>query len=256
MHKLILTSVIIFFPWEWQMRVAMIMISCHLCVILIMSPYLRKGDDALHQVVQVELMLVVLAGHVYTTLDADMFTDYLLTVALFFVFTFMMTWFTRSLSKSCKATLYKSKSKSIKAIRGALDIEEDYLPPKYQAACEYIGTSFMINRDKITNARVRTMITQVKHAQMNDSLRTAELARQLQEHKVHGTPEVVINDVTKADQKNMRMSMMMKPGHRDRSKAGPQLGKKKPRGRGGRHLANLRSAENNGEIELSSLQRS
>lgn len=42
-HKLVLTSIIAFFPGEWQMRLGLAAVVAYLMIILVASPYIRKG---------------------------------------------------------------------------------------------------------------------------------------------------------------------------------------------------------------------
>lgn len=85
-HKLLLTSVLMFFPSSAQLPVALTILIAHLMVILINAPYTRKGDDRLHQLVQIVLFLMILAAY---TLEAEESygdaTDVLLTVLFVFM---------------------------------------------------------------------------------------------------------------------------------------------------------------------------
>lgn len=58
-HKLVLTSLLTFFPTGYQLPVALTVITIHHCILLSVKPYTRKGDDRLHQLVQVELYSMV-----------------------------------------------------------------------------------------------------------------------------------------------------------------------------------------------------
>jgi hypothetical protein len=82
-HKLCITSLIAFIPSDWQLRAAMILVTLYLIVILFGKPYIRKGDDILHCFVQVEVLLLLMAGYVFTTLSGpDSLMDGLLSVVL------------------------------------------------------------------------------------------------------------------------------------------------------------------------------
>ena len=61
-HKLTLTSLIAFVPFEQQMQTAMSVLAVFTAVILVLKPYHRKGDDRLHLLANTELFLFVLAG--------------------------------------------------------------------------------------------------------------------------------------------------------------------------------------------------
>lgn len=52
-HKLLLTSVLAFFPREAQLSVGMAIAVIYMVVLLRENPYLRPTDDALHMLAQV-----------------------------------------------------------------------------------------------------------------------------------------------------------------------------------------------------------
>jgi hypothetical protein len=62
-HKLIATSLIPFFPEMYQLPMAMLVMLAYICTILVMNPYIRRGDDRLHLLAQTELILIVMAGN-------------------------------------------------------------------------------------------------------------------------------------------------------------------------------------------------
>lgn len=78
-NKLFLVSIVGFFPPDWQLGLAMVRpvtVTClhgvttppqawtvgYLMVLLLAKPYVRKGDDRLHLLVQLEIYLFLLAG--------------------------------------------------------------------------------------------------------------------------------------------------------------------------------------------------
>jgi len=64
-HKLLVTSVIAFIqPYSAQLPVAMLIVLSYLLAILIGKPYLRKSDDRLHLVAQLEILLFLVAGNI------------------------------------------------------------------------------------------------------------------------------------------------------------------------------------------------
>jgi heme/copper-type cytochrome/quinol oxidase subunit 2 len=64
-HKLILTSILAFFPADAQLPFGMCIATLYLMIILLAKPYQRKGDDRLHMFAQVEISLLMLAGFVF-----------------------------------------------------------------------------------------------------------------------------------------------------------------------------------------------
>jgi hypothetical protein len=89
MHKLLLISLVAFLAADWQVPAAMVtsmtsscssivnlsasafvplhvfsqvIVGIYLMVLLVAKPYVRKGDDSLHVLIQTELLLVLLTG--------------------------------------------------------------------------------------------------------------------------------------------------------------------------------------------------
>jgi len=69
LHKLFITSLVGFFPFAAQLDIAMAVVTLYLIVILSFRPYVRAGDDQLHKLAQVELMLLLMAGNVFNQSD-------------------------------------------------------------------------------------------------------------------------------------------------------------------------------------------
>jgi len=63
-HKLLLTSILPFFPISSQLPFGMAIIIIYLCGILLLCPYVRIIDDRLHMLSQIELFLLLLMGSV------------------------------------------------------------------------------------------------------------------------------------------------------------------------------------------------
>jgi len=64
-HKLLLTSLLAFFPVVSQLPLGMCVAFLYAIIILESRPYFRKGDDRLHLFAQVEIFLLLEAGYVY-----------------------------------------------------------------------------------------------------------------------------------------------------------------------------------------------
>lgn len=65
LHKLALTSLLVFAPLNYRLPVAMVIVLIYLMTFMLVRPYIRKGDDRLHGLVLVELLLLLIGGHVY-----------------------------------------------------------------------------------------------------------------------------------------------------------------------------------------------
>jgi len=61
-NKLILTSLLAFFPFDIQMHTALAVLTLYTIAILLIRPYNRKSDDRLHLLANAELYLFVMAG--------------------------------------------------------------------------------------------------------------------------------------------------------------------------------------------------
>jgi len=93
-HKLLVTSVIAFFPYGTQMPVAMGMVTIYTMIILAGRPYLRKGDDRLHLFAQTEIFLLLMAGNVFNTQNSpDALMDVVMSVVLIAAFAAFILFF-------------------------------------------------------------------------------------------------------------------------------------------------------------------
>ena len=94
-HKLFLTSALAFLPKDSQIPIAMFVCITYLIVILISSPYFRKGDDRLHLFAQVEIFLLTLGCYIFyrgEPLDEKndiLISTFLIIVILSFVLLFI-----------------------------------------------------------------------------------------------------------------------------------------------------------------------
>eukprot|EP00478_Filoreta_tenera_P000077 GABV01000077.1.p1 GENE.GABV01000077.1~~GABV01000077.1.p1 ORF type:complete len:659 (+),score=179.96 GABV01000077.1:106-2082(+) len=66
LHKALMVSVPPFMPSDVQLPFAMGILGSYTIVLLVMKPYLRKGDDRLHLLAQTELILLVLFAHSFS----------------------------------------------------------------------------------------------------------------------------------------------------------------------------------------------
>jgi len=63
-NKVFLTAVVGFFPSNVQMPIALCWITSYLGLILLRTPYIRKGDDRLHQFVLVQLYCIIYVAYI------------------------------------------------------------------------------------------------------------------------------------------------------------------------------------------------
>lgn len=109
LHKLVLTGIVAFAPANTQLAINMAILILYLEVLLWVQPYLRKGDDRFHLLVQIELYLLGLAGWILTPPNAAELTpdtDLLISLLLIGLTTFLMSSFIiiagRNAYKLCK----------------------------------------------------------------------------------------------------------------------------------------------------------
>jgi hypothetical protein len=110
MHKLILTSILPFFPAGVQMPLGMGVVFGYAILILITQPYFRKSDDRLHLCAQTEIFLLMMAGFIFYNGDAlDLASDAVLSIFLIIVIAvFVGLFFTQTanlLVKKCLSRL-------------------------------------------------------------------------------------------------------------------------------------------------------
>jgi ABC-type multidrug transport system fused ATPase/permease subunit len=60
MYKLVASSMLAWFPRNLQMPFALVVITIQICVVLIVQPYIRKGDDRLQLLASSELLVIVM----------------------------------------------------------------------------------------------------------------------------------------------------------------------------------------------------
>jgi len=122
-HKLTMTSLISFMPIDAQMPIGMFVVVIYLWSLLLKQPYLRKDDDLMHQFVQVELYLVVLAGYILTSLGTvtlDYTTDVVLsgvmiamTIGLLLAFLLLAFFNIRRMIRARRRRMMHMKSRSL-----------------------------------------------------------------------------------------------------------------------------------------------
>jgi len=93
MHKLFLVALLAFFPGDLQLPFALAIVTLYSCLILVMNPYIRKGDDRLHLLCQTEIYLLLLSVYVFKNdiptdpvLDGILSTILICMAMLFFAY--------------------------------------------------------------------------------------------------------------------------------------------------------------------------
>lgn len=81
-NKLFLTSIVIFFPLDWQMSVALAWSTLFILFLLVRPPYVREMDDRLHLFAMTAIYCLLLIGHTSDRDEKDTAMDVLLSVVL------------------------------------------------------------------------------------------------------------------------------------------------------------------------------
>jgi uncharacterized membrane protein len=136
LHKLIITSVIAFFPYTWQLNTAMIVVCLYASALYICKPYVRKSDDRLQLVSLAEIIMLLMSGNVFNQAEYDPLYDWLLSiilialVILFFIFFVLQA--LQALYKVIKDYRRSRKQKQldahIRAASGEVDSIGDEVP--------------------------------------------------------------------------------------------------------------------------------
>jgi len=93
LHKILITSIVAFFPSAWQMPFCLAVAGAYLLVILLTRPYVRKGDDRLQQLAQTEVIVLLLAAYAYAQARYSSDTDAALSTLLIALLVGFMTFF-------------------------------------------------------------------------------------------------------------------------------------------------------------------
>jgi len=100
-HKLLITSIVRFFPVAAQLPLCLVIVLGYNGVILLKRPYVRNGDDILHQLAQNELGLLLLTayiissgyGNLGTAADIALSTILIaMVVGMFVAYVFRILW--------------------------------------------------------------------------------------------------------------------------------------------------------------------
>jgi hypothetical protein len=108
-QKLFLTGLIFFFPPTLELPINMAVLGLYLILLLVVNPYIRKGDDRLALFAQSELFILAMFGYTLTfeeALEGDL-TDVILSILLILgVFMVTGTFLVMSIRNSTK--IYKT----------------------------------------------------------------------------------------------------------------------------------------------------
>lgn len=111
-NKLTLTSMVAFFPLQWQMTMALGWTCLYLIMCLVIKPFIRKGDDRLLLLVEVEVMMLLITGYTLknnSNGELDTLTDVTMSIILITLSVLIMVlfvWMTinnvRKMVKECR----------------------------------------------------------------------------------------------------------------------------------------------------------
>jgi len=116
-HKLTLTSLIAFLPAVYQLQCAMGVCFVYLAIILMFNPYIRKGDDRLHCVAQIELICLFQSGHLLNNADPlNALEEAMMSFLLMFMTLGFLAWFVATSLKSAQKFLIAADYKCCKVV--------------------------------------------------------------------------------------------------------------------------------------------
>jgi hypothetical protein len=155
-HKLTMTSLIAFFPWEWQLPMGTVVLLIYLVFLLHFNPYIRKGDDALHLLAQVELILLMMAGNCFkNAIVVDEEMDWVMSIVLITMISLFLGWFCSSVWSIVKKMLQGSNAKFAQKMRKCCRIKDADKKRELTAENHIIGPQYFYDRQKITSATQR-----------------------------------------------------------------------------------------------------
>jgi hypothetical protein len=109
--KLTLSALIAFVPFQWQMLTAMCVCALYISVIEYVQPYIRKADNRLHMIALVEILLMLMAGNVFNSLEEpDELMDAVLSVVLIGIVCGFFAWWLLTTGNVAKKLILESKS--------------------------------------------------------------------------------------------------------------------------------------------------
>jgi len=122
-NKLMLTSVLAFFPFTVQMQFGMAFICIYCVTILLCQPYISTGDDRLALLANIEIMLVIMAGYILNTEGKqllDPIIDVLLSILFITITILIMLAFVIMSVKSIYKWLKYNRSDDLERIKKRL----------------------------------------------------------------------------------------------------------------------------------------
>jgi len=83
-----------FVDYWYQMSVGMVFVAGYLIIILVLKPYISKGDDRLHIFAQTEILLLIMAGLIYQYASGpDAVMDVVMSIVLIGAVCFLLFYF-------------------------------------------------------------------------------------------------------------------------------------------------------------------
>jgi len=125
-NKLFMTSILAFFPSTAQVQVALVWNTMFTMVLLLIQPYLRKGDDRLHQIAQIEIYALILMAYTLThpLQPFDPTTDALLSAILILITLCFLIYFIVQATLGIRKLLNEYAKKRMTTLDDRVDDQE------------------------------------------------------------------------------------------------------------------------------------
>jgi len=147
LHKLFATCLIGFLPWSVQLRLGTAILCSYLIILLWLNPYIRKGDDALHLVAQIELVLLLTAGACFESAEkVDAGLDAVLSVVLICMVGGFSVWWCGSVWSVLKKMLQESEAPCSIRCRKCLRVKAEVKIRKVRVKNGIVGDDFELDR--------------------------------------------------------------------------------------------------------------
>jgi hypothetical protein len=160
-HKLGATSLIAFFPYEVQLPMAMVMMFAYLAVLLVMNPYIRKGDDRLHLVAQTELIMITMAGNVFESVDTVSDSmNWVLTFTLIFMVGSFFLWWCFSVKRILVKIIQRGRGDCSRRLQKCLRMKAEKTAKIRKVPFKQIldHTQYYLDRNQVTGPRKRVQL--------------------------------------------------------------------------------------------------
>jgi len=124
-HKLLLTSVLPFIPQDAQIQFALCVVCFYLMTILWLGPYIRRIDDQLHQLVQVELICLLVHAFleeiVYLDGQQNNAVDTLISILLISITLLLFLFFLYKSIQAIRDIVWFYRRKQVESVEARMD---------------------------------------------------------------------------------------------------------------------------------------